>query len=262
MSLKRAIRDKLSVFFKGMSSTNEGQWDSDGGPIKSTVRETGRLERPTRSFEAFFEHLKRLGYAPSVCIDVGAATGTESIYNAFPDAFHIAFEPLPDFKEKLKETLSPFRHIIKDCALASNAGQATLLRHDDLFGSSIMHGRNVDEENVVQIRKSTLDIELSDCDLDGSVVLKTDCQGSDLLVLQGGIETLSKCDVVIVEASLFRFWGQHQPDFFDIVSFMYAQGFALYDLLDGLYRPRDAALGQLDLVFVKDRSSFRQDHYW
>lgn len=262
MSLRRVINETLIGLLNGFTSPSRTVSVSEDRASESSGSNADRLERPTRTFEDFFIHLKRVGFSPSICIDVGAATGTVSIYNAFPNAFHIAFEPLPDFQEELKKTLSPFRHMIKECALSSGAGNATLLRHDDLYGSSIMHSRDVNEEKVIQIRKSTLDTELSHIDLSGSVILKTDCQGSDLLVLQGGIMTLKKCDVVIVEASLFRFWGQHQPDIFDIVSFMYDRGFALYDLLDGLYRPRDAALGQLDLVFVKDRSFFRQDHYW
>lgn len=262
MSLKRVINKKVIGLLRGFSSRGEAADKSVDGVADAAISMAKQRERPTRSFEDFFAHLKRLGFSPSVCIDVGAAKGTMSIYRSFPDALHIAFEPLPDFQDELRETLRPYAHEIKNCALSNESGQTTLLRHNDLFGSSIMHSRDAQDENVVTIRQSTLDVELTDFELSGPVILKTDCQGSDLLVLQGGIETLAHCEVVIVEASLFRFWGPHQPDFFDIVTFMHEQGFALYDILDGLYRPRDAALGQIDLVFAKERSSLRQDHYW
>nr|WP_197501622.1 FkbM family methyltransferase [Hyphomonas sp. Mor2] len=219
--------------------------------------------RPTRSFEDFFAHLKQLGVVPEICIDVGAANGTVSIYQAFPKAKHFVFEPLPDFQDALRETLKPYDAKITDCALTNEPGESTLLRHADLFGSSIMHNREVDDERVVGIRTSTLDIELAEVDLaDKMTLLKTDCQGSDLLVLSGGEETLKHCDIVLVEASLFRFWGEHQADFYDIMEFMNAAGFALYDILDGLYRPLDSALGQLDLAFVKKQGPLRRAHYW
>lgn len=262
MSLKRVFNGKLRELFERGISSKEWSLSPKGLSSGPTIQAANQLERPTRSFEDFFEHLKRLGFAPSVCIDVGAATGTNSIYRAFPEALHIAFEPLPDFQKALKETLGPYRHSIRSCALAEDEGQATILKHSDLYGSSIMHSREESDEKVLEIRKSTLDIELSGSDLNGPTLLKTDCQGSDLLVLKGGKATLAHCDVVIVESSLFRFWGAHQPDFYEIVSFMHDQGFALYDLLDGLYRPRDLALGQIDLAFVKEQSDFRKVHYW
>lgn len=236
--------------------------DEVAQPEANTQSESTSLKRPTRSFEDFFAHLKDLGFDPSVCIDVGAATGTLSIYEAFPNSTHYAFEPLPEFQEGLKETLSSYAHVAKDCALSDATGASTLLKHPDLFGSSIMHQHEDSDERLVRIKTSTLDIEMSGVDLTGSVLLKTDCQGSDLLALKGGIETLAQCEVVIVEASLFRFWGAHQPDFYDIVAFMKSQGFSLYDLLDGLYRPLDSALGQIDLAFVKDDGNFRSRHYW
>lgn len=262
MNLKSFINSKVRALLEGVLEKMTKGAGSEQLETHATISKPNRSLRPTRTFEDFFEHLKRLNFRPSICIDVGAATGTPSIYRAFPDALHVAFEPLPDFQGELKATLQPYKHIIRKCALSDSEGQTTLLRHNDLFGSSIMHSRDNQDADVVETRKSTLDVELSGIDLTGPVILKTDCQGSDLLVLQGAAETLETCDVVIVEASLFRFWGPHQADVFDIICYMQSRGFALYDLLDGLYRPRDAALGQIDLVFVKERGHFRKDHYW
>lgn len=255
MTLRRTISSKFQGLLSGSSAiVNEGQQPTE--PRNQSV------ERVTRDFADFFAHLKRHGFAPDVCIDVGAATGTQAIYEAFPNSKQVAFEPLPDFQAELKESLASYDHIIRECALTDEVGEGLLLRHTDLFGSSIMHGRDAGDDRVVNVRTSTLDVEMSDITLAGSVLLKTDCQGADLGVLQGGRDTLKTCDVVIVEASLFRFWGPHQPDFFDIVSFMKSEGFALYDILDGLFRPLDSALGQIDLAFVKEHGEFRAKHYW
>jgi len=256
MTLVRKIHSMLRRSPRQVEARNEQSSSEHGSTVNTSIR-------PTRSFEAFFEHLQSLGVRPDICIDVGAATGTPSIYQAFPAAKHIAFEPLPDFQSALREALAPYDAIAKNCALSDHAGERTLLRHNDLFGSSIMHSREDNDDRVVTVKTSTLDIEMSDVDLaNNTVLLKTDCQGSDLMVLKGGAETLKHCDIVLVEASLFRFWGPHQPDFYDIVEFMHASGFALYDLLDGLYRPLDSALGQLDLAFVKHRGPLREKHYW
>lgn len=256
MSLKRKLSEKVTHLL--------GVPNSAVSQVPTSLEETKKnLIRPTRTFEAFFEHLKDKNFIPDVCVDVGAAEGTESIYTAFPEATHYVFEPLPDFHSTLAENLSTYNAVIRDCILSDEVGQRTLLRHADLFGSSIMHQRADDDERVVSVRSSTLDIELSELDLhEKSVLLKTDCQGADLLVLKGAMQTLEHCEVVIVEASLFRFWGEHQADFYDIVDFMKKAGFALYDILDGLYRPLDSALGQVDLAFAKERGVLRAQPYW
>lgn len=262
MSLTKAINNHLQRLFQNTRSDPEMTVDSSSEEQNSSQTNHRGVKRPTRSFPEFFVHLKSLGFDPKVCIDVGAATGTLSIYEAFPKSTHYAFEPLPDFQEALNKNLSAYAHVVKSCALSDEVGVRTLLKHADLFGSSLMHLREESDERLVEVETSTLDAEMAEVDLSGHVLLKTDCQGSDLMVLKGGLKTLESCDAVIVEASMFRFWGAHQPDFYEIVEFMKAKGFVLYDLLDGLYRPLDAALGQVDLAFVKDLGEFRRRHYW
>ncbi|GGY54984.1 FkbM family methyltransferase [Parvularcula lutaonensis] len=220
------------------------------------------MPKATRSFPEFFFHLKRSGFDPTVCIDVGAANGTPSIYQAFKNAKHIVFEPLPEFQQPLAEALTGYDHEIHRCALMAQSGEALLLKHSDLYGSSMMHKRSQEDDNVIKVPVSTLDERLKDEDLSGHVLLKTDCQGADLDVIKGGLSTLSQCDVVILEASMFRFWGEHHPDFFDIVSFMNDQGFAVYDLLDGMFRPLDKALGQIDIAFARKDGFLRENTSW
>ncbi len=220
------------------------------------------MKRPTRNFSDFFKHLKSLDFKPSYCIDIGAASGTQIIYEAFPDACHIAFEPLPEFHDDLEKALAPYKHEIHHCALMAKPGEDTLLRHPDRYGSSMMHRRRKNYQNLIPVTIDTLDAKVGAERVSGDVLIKIDCQGADLFVLRGGRKTLSKASVVIVEASLFRFWGDHHPDFFEIIRFMHNHGFALYDILDGLYRPYDDALGQLDLAFVKEDGPFRKAHQW
>jgi FkbM family methyltransferase len=219
--------------------------------------------RPTRTFSEFFAHVKAMGFSPELCIDVGAAAGTPVIYTSVPDALHLAFEPLPEFQEQLRESLKPYRHEIFECALMDKARDASILRcEDNVYGSSLMHGKTEDRPELIPIRTATLDESIGvRANADG-VLLKTDCQGSDLFVIKGGLQTLSNTDIAIIESSFFKFWGEHHPDFTEIIAFMYDQGFVVYDILDGLFRPSDNALGQVDLVFVKEHGIFRKERRW
>ena len=46
----------------------------------------------------------------------------------------------------------------------------------------------------------------------------------------------------------------------EVINYMKNNGFVTYDILQGFYRPLDNALGQVDIVFVKDEGRFRKDH--
>lgn len=220
-------------------------------------------KRPTRTFTEFFAHVKSLGFNPGTVIDVGVAKGTPPLYQAFPDSYFILVEPVEEFIPHLQEITQKYRGEYHTCALMAEAGEATILRTRHLHASSMMHRvQKEDDERLQKVRKNTLDDLIGDRDLDPEFLLKTDCQGSDFDVLKGGTATLQKCELVIVETSFFKFWGDHHPDPLDILNFMADQGFVIYDFLDGLFRPHDNALGQIDIVFVKRHGRFRKVASW
>lgn len=220
-----------------------------------------------RDFETFFRHVKSLGFFPEICLDVGAGYGTGSIYSGFPKAKHIVFEPLIDLIPRLKDRLKSHSHEIHNCALMSTPGRLEIRKSgvDDL-GSSLMHNKDsksdCKDKVTVSVPVKTLDSFEEKLHGYNQILLKTDCQGADIEVLKGGINVLQLCDIVIVESSLFRFWGEHHSDLFDIITFMNEQNFVIYDLLDGTYRPYDEALGQIDVAFVKRNSFLRSSNKW
>lgn len=219
-------------------------------------------KRPTRTFPQFFRHVKTFDFEPRTVIDVGVAKGTPPLYEAFPEAYFVLVEPVEDFVPHLEKIVEKYRGEFHTCALTAEPGTAKILKTDALHGSTMMHRLDEDDERLQVVEKKTLDALLDERDVEGPLLLKTDCQGGDFDVLKGGIKTLQRCELVIVEVSLFRFWGAHHPDPLDILNFMDAQGFVIYDFLDGLFRPTDAALGQIDIAFVKRDGMFRQYQAW
>ena len=222
------------------------------------------LTKPTRTFVEFFWWLKNvMGFHPEICVDVGAAGGTPSINRCFPDALHLAFEPQPDFIDELKRELEGFKHEIFQMALMQNPGEMLITIPSNAYAATLMGNQETsaaDPRYTVPV--STLDIQLGER-LDGKrVLLKTDCQGGDLDVIKGGVQTLKHCDVVIMETSLYRFWGDHHPDFYDIVFYMRSQGLVVFDILDGAFKPSNRALGQVDLVFVHENGPLRPHNRW
>lgn len=226
--------------------------------------ESETLTKPTRSFVQFFWWLKTImNFHPDICIDVGAAGGTPAINRCFPEALHLAFEPQPGFLPELEKELSEYRHEIFQMALMQEPGQLRLTVPANAYSATLMGAQKRDgDDSRVIVDVSTLDRELSGRLVGQNVLLKTDCQGGDLDVIKGGLETLKHCDVVIMEASLYRFWGDHHPDLYDIVHFMKSQGLVVLDILDGTFKPSNRALGQVDLVFAHEDGPLRPDHLW
>ena len=219
--------------------------------------------RPTRDFNQFFEHIKKIGFYPGTVIDVGAAKGTPPLQSAFKDAYFIWFEPLKEFVESLRVLTKDYAGEVHQCALMATSKKGSIFRTKDLFGSSVMHTINNREDNrIEEIEIKTLDGVLAGRDLARPYLLKVDCQGGDYQVVLGGKEILKLCEIVILEVSFFKFWGSQHPEPLQILNYMDKQGFAIYDILDGLFRPLDNALGQVDFVFVKKDGMFRLNHAW
>jgi FkbM family methyltransferase len=213
-----------------------------------------------RSFTDLFTHLQTLNFTPSSVIDVGAADGTDVLYQFYPDVPHYAFEPNKEFLPRLKMKTKNLNCQIFECGLMDKSGSANFYRHPDPYGSTFMC--KVESPQTEQFEITTLDLALGDAPLGSNVLLKTDCQGADLFVVRGGRQILKKCEIVIMEASLFPFWGPHEPIFDEIVHEMSVNGFKVYDLLDGLNRPHDGALGQVDIVFARTTGCLRTSNAW
>ena len=250
-------------FFNKYSLANRKKRSNEQEGKRQKGHAGGKLRRPTRDFNEFFAHVKRLGYYPGTVIDAGAARGTPPIQEAFPDSYFIWFEPLKEFISDLEKLKSKYRGEVHNCALMSSLGEGTIFKTDDLYGSSVMHRiSGTEDKRLDSIKIRTLDAVLEGKDFPMPYMLKVDCQGGDYDVVQGGVATLKKCDLVILEVSFFKFWGDHHPEPLEILNFMDRHGFAIYDILDGLFRPLDNALGQVDFVFVRKDGMFRRCHKW
>ena len=222
------------------------------------------LTKPTRMFVQFFWWLKNVAeYHPDICIDVGAAGGTPSINRSFKEALHLAFEPQPSFIPELEKELEGYDHEIFQMALMEKPGEMEITIPDNAYTATMISpDQKASNKKKLKVEVSTLDLQLKDRLNGKKVLLKTDCQGGDLDVIKGGTETLRHCDVVIMETSLYRFWGDHHPDFYDIVTYMKGQGLVVFDILEGTFKPSNRALGQVDLVFVHENGPLRPNHVW
>lgn len=218
-------------------------------------------EIPRASMRGALRQLKRLGLAPGTVIDVGVATQTTDLYQEFPGVPLLLIEPLDEFEPFLRKIVGKYNAQYVLAAAGERRGTAVLNVHPDKVGSSLLReveGQSVDgTEREVSV--VTLDDVCAERELHGPYLLKVDVQGAELQVLGGTSRILGETEVVILETTLFgTMLGG--PQVWDVMAWMKQAGFVLYDIYGFNYRPLDGALCQTDMVFVKEKGKFREQH--
>lgn len=216
------------------------------------------------SMRGCLEQAVKNGLNPSTVIDVGVAQGTPELYEVFPRAKHILIEPLEEFLPYLKCVVSGLdnaEYVV--AAAASKPGRTVINVHPDLVGSSVY--KESENSNVNGIERTvsavTLDGVCREKKTKGPYLIKIDTQGSELDVLKGAGGILHDTEFVMLEASLFRFF-ENGPLLQDCVAFMKDRGFYVYDIFGLSYRPLDNAMSQVNIAFVKEKSKYRQFHFY
>ena len=227
-----------------------------------------RRKRPTgaepgwarASLGGGLRQLRNLGFKPQTVIDVGVASETPELYEAFPKTRLLLIEPLAEFEPCLKNICKRFDAQYVLSAAGEARGTATLNVHTDQLDCSSFfkeaEGALVDgcprEVPVV-----TIDEVCSEKGLKGPYLIKIDAQGAELKVVEGAKRVLEDTEAVILEVTLFgtMIGG---PQLADVVIYMKDRGFVVYDVWGLLYRPYDVALAQLDMAFVRQDGLFRK----
>lgn len=209
---------------------------------------------------------KDAGFSPRTVVDIGAAYGSfaSECFGVFPDSGYVLIEPLEEYRpflEVVTQSIPTAEYIL--AAAAAEPGEVSINVHPDLVGSSqYLEDEDSDVNGIPRrVPAITLDSLLDDGTIRPPLLVKIDVQGAELDILLGGEKALRKTDFVILEVSLFEFFAGG-PQFYDVMAFMKARGFVVYDIVGLQYRPLDNALSQVDAVFVKEAGSFRQIHFY
>jgi FkbM family methyltransferase len=237
--------------------------------VKKLIRSFGyeiikSYRAPTRrTMEESLRHLSRLGYCPSVIIDVGTASGTDDLVNVYPDSRYLWIEPLQEFETDLKRLQSKYSGDYLIGACGRTEGRVTMNVHPSLTGSSILHEADGEEADGVprEVPMLRLDDLAEKYGIKANVLLKVDVQGAELEVLEGAQDLLPACEIIILEVSFFKFLKTN-PEFCDVINYMKEKGFVAYDIFGGTNRLLDGAVAMKDVLFVKEEGRFRMSHGW
>lgn len=201
------------------------------------------------------------GWSPRGIVDVGGSDGrwTRLALSVFPNCDCLVVEPLKEHAEALKKLSEQFGSVrVVQCAAGSGNDTRPLAVGADLDSSSFVwtHGGTLRE-----IRVAPLSTLVAESGLTGVSLIKVDVQGFELEVL-GGLEGLwDALELLILEASMFRF-SPNSPIIEDLINELRPRGFRLIEIVDVIRRPLDDAMAQCDLLFCRENHWLLSDTSW
>jgi FkbM family methyltransferase len=203
--------------------------------------------------------LKAHGVNPGTVIDVGVATGTPWLWDAFPDAHLVLIDPT--FTAGTSVPGHPTADIIP-AAAGATAREMTLHIDQATPGSSsfftpsktLLDARAAKgdvrgyRDQIVPVRP--LDVLLAEKHLPAPYLLKIDTEGYERDVLLGASETLAQTVVVITETNVAqRFDASYE--FAELIALLHGHGFRLFDFVEVRTLGKQGPINYVDAVFVR-----------
>ncbi|MBA2270751.1 MAG: FkbM family methyltransferase [Chthoniobacterales bacterium] len=227
--------------------------------VRTAIEAQGYYVRPSSEYGlSLGEDVRRLlaGRAQSRIFDVGANAGQwlTSIKTTLPDARVHCYEP----DERALVSLQAAARALNDvtytqCALGREPGTMTFFRNADSVTSSLLqaaaqtrplpYAEKLAPVDSVQVEVRTVDDELRRLGVDSIDLLKTDCQGFDLRVLEGASRAIADGRIRLVSTeALFQLEYDGQAWFHEILGWLSMRGFALIGIYDILHDETGRAL--------------------
>ncbi|KQY12332.1 FkbM family methyltransferase [Rhizobium sp. Root482] len=203
-------------------------------------------------------YLANLGNIKTV-VDVGVLRGTPSLYKAYPNAYLVLIEALPNYRADCEAIIKDRPGELHNVAVGSYDGEIEInfLEEAPARSSVLTHiigGTDTRTKMAVPMRK--IDTLLAGRELEGDILLKIDTEGYEMEVLKGAPEFLRKVKFVIAETSVRR---RHENSylFAELVTFMQSKGFDVFDVITAT-RPGPDIPGAsiIDVVFLNSNINY------
>lgn len=225
---------------------------------KKTLRE--KLGVPSQ--EISLNKIRALGFAPRLCLDIGAYEGQWAIEfkKIFPECAIMMFEGQASKEPVLAKVQNTYKDISYKIALLG-ASDAPVAFNMYETASSVLQEHHATNAQTETMNLNRLDDLLAGSPFNKPDFIKIDTQGYELEILKGGGETLSQAEFVLLEVSFLDIYV-NCPLVAETIDFMKARGFVVYDICTLMHRPLDKALFQSDFLFIREGSPFRRDKRW
>jgi FkbM family methyltransferase len=198
---------------------------------------------------------------PNTVLDIGANNGqfAADVFRAFPGVTVYSFEPITECYERLllmreqQPTLRPIQ-----LALSDRDGEMDFWLSRFRDSSSIQEMMpthteawpHTEIEAKIRVPIARLDSIASELNLKPPVFAKLDVQGHELAVINGGRETLSLCQRVMLECNFAPLY-KGQPSFTQLYDELHSLGFFFDGFISALRHPKTLEQLSSDAVFYK-----------
>ena len=194
-------------------------------------------------------------------LDIGANQGqfAARFRLLFPQAMIYSFEPIPEvfglLCERFKED-ALFKGF--NVALGEASGTFDFYQNEFTDSSSFLPMKALHKESFpftkneqrISLPVETLDhMAESMPSLKTPLLIKIDVQGFERMVILGGIQTIKKAEVLIVEVSFQELYENQEP-FDTIYTLLRGLGFTFIGNYDQLLSPKDGSILQADAIFL------------
>ena len=210
------------------------------------------------------ERLAGLGWSPAHVLDVGAYRGdfARECLRLWPGTRLTCFEPLPSRADDLDALAKTHPAIRVHRALVGAEVRDRVTLHEAETASSVLTEWQANQFPARDYPMTTIDDAIaSDTSAPRPDFLKIDVQGYELEVLKGAEGALSSLRAVLTEVNLLDI-HREVPLLDQVIAWLSARHWVVYDVAGLTRRPLDEALWQADLVFVPRESPWRADKRW
>ena len=223
---------------------------------------------PRADREQFFRDIKNRGLDAQFIIDVGANMGRwsrEALYS-FPHARYMLLEPQREMKNQLDELCAEYPNAEWMMAgVASRDGKMDLAVIPENEGCSSSFLVPESERQKLNLESRSLPVYSLDsiCKNAGQIpeLVKLDAEGMEMQIIKGAQSLLGTTEVFLLEVSLFNPWPGG-ANFVEIIHAMDELGYVPYDFTEFIFRPKDGALGLVEIAFSKKQGVLRNHLGW
>jgi FkbM family methyltransferase len=261
------------VSWRRFSTESQREHQNQLNPARTVLDKLGvhvsRRSRVNR-FQAMEQALRLLAensFEPKTMIDAGANVGDWTLLarEIFPDAAIHMIEPQSGCASALQSIASSSPQIRFHQVAVTRPGvpQVSMAGGGPMNrGTGAWVLEYAEPSPADQVCEATTLDDLIPPDTPAPILLKLDLEGHEMPALEGAESLLRRVEVVVTEVSLFDINDSHRPLLADILGFLKARGFDLYDIASLSARSRDGRLRQADIVFVRHESPLSIDHAW
>lgn len=191
--------------------------------------------------------LRTFGFYPKNALDIGSYRGqwSKTMAQLFPECKFALVDAL-NFEIELQDNLT-FYHALLD----STERETQWFEKRNSGDSMFREKTSIFSDCEIKLRKTmTLEKLFPSKVFD---LIKIDCQGAEIPIIEGGLELVERSSVIILEVPVAGQYNEGVPGFASHIEFMNKLGFELIDICQE-HRIGLKYLIQTDLVFAKRKT--------